>query len=221
MAKRSKHAAALRVPPSFRQERTDALHDVIRGAGVATLVTHDSTGLVASHVPVWLDAGTGPFGTLHGYLPRVDPQARPLGPPPDALMIVIAPDSIDGPMAIHAMGRLALYDDPERLVAAIGRLAGRMGRGGRRVCRSAREPAVSSASNCASPRWRARAKPGPVLRSRRSMRHAPRSASRRGADAGLFIIGRRSGLPQVRRWRRSGRSERTAPWCRSCCHRRY
>ncbi len=121
MAKRSKPAEA-RDAPLLPHARTAQFHEVIRQAGAAMLVTHDSSGLAASHVPVWLDPASGPFGTLHGYLRRTDPLARPHGPPPDALMIVIGSGAMDGLIAAHAQGRLNLYDDPERLAASIGRL---------------------------------------------------------------------------------------------------
>ena len=52
------------------------LHDAIRRTGLATLVTLTQDGLIASHVPLLLDAEPTPYGTLVGHLARPNPQAR-------------------------------------------------------------------------------------------------------------------------------------------------
>ena len=48
------------VPPLFKEDRIDVLHDAIRAAGLVTLVTLTPGGLIASHVPVLLAARAPP-----------------------------------------------------------------------------------------------------------------------------------------------------------------
>jgi transcriptional regulator len=64
------------VPPLHKEDRIDLLHDAIRRTGLATLVTVTQDGLIASHVPMLLDADPAPYGTLVGHLARPNPQAR-------------------------------------------------------------------------------------------------------------------------------------------------
>ena len=64
------------VPPLFKEDRIDVLHDAMRRTGLATLVTLSQDGLIASHVPMLLDADPAPYGTLVGHLARPNPQAR-------------------------------------------------------------------------------------------------------------------------------------------------
>lgn len=105
------------------------LHSAIRRAGMATLVTHDTSGMHARRVRVWLDEEVAPFGALYGYLPRTAPEARPFGPPLDAVLVFHGPEGSGGDVSIHAQGRLCLYDDSERLNAVLGRLANRARQG--------------------------------------------------------------------------------------------
>ena len=64
------------IPPLFKEDRIDVLHDAIRRTGLATLVTLTEDGLIASHVPMLLDPEPAPYGTLLGHLARPNPQAR-------------------------------------------------------------------------------------------------------------------------------------------------
>jgi len=116
------------VPQAFKEERIDVLHDAIRRAGLATLVTLTADGLIASHVPLLLDPEPAPYGTLLGHLARPNPQARrSVG---EALAIFLGPDAYITPswyatkrqngkvvptwnyVAIHAYGPLEFIDDP-------------------------------------------------------------------------------------------------------------
>ena len=63
------------VPPAFREDRIEILHAAIREAGLATLVSLGTDGLVASHVPMLLDPEAGPNGTLYGHLAKANPHA--------------------------------------------------------------------------------------------------------------------------------------------------
>ena len=79
------------IPKPFKEERIEVLHDAIRRAGLATLVSMTADGLVASHVPLLLDSEPAPYGTLLGHLARPNAQAR--GAIGEALAIFLGPDS--------------------------------------------------------------------------------------------------------------------------------
>ena len=126
------------VPSHFSESRIDVLHDAIRGAGIATLVTLTKDGLIASHVPLLLDPEPAPYGTLIGHLARPNPQAR--GAIGEALVIFQGPDAYITPswyatkretgkvvptwnyVAIHAAGPIEFFDDTDRLLDIVTRL---------------------------------------------------------------------------------------------------
>jgi transcriptional regulator len=129
------------VPPLFKEDRIDVLHDAIRRTGLATLVTLSQDGLIASHVPMLLDTEPAPYGTLIGHLARPNPQAR--GAIGEALAIFQGPEAYITPswyatkratgkvvptwnyVAIHAYGTVAFFDDRERLRDVVTRLTDR------------------------------------------------------------------------------------------------
>lgn len=128
------------VPPAFREDRIETLHAAIREAGLATLVSLGADGLVASHIPLLLDPGAGPRGTLYGHLARANPQAAGGAVDTPALAIFLGPDAYITPawyetkrqtgkvvptwnyVAIHAYGSLEFFDDSDRLLALVTRL---------------------------------------------------------------------------------------------------
>jgi transcriptional regulator len=130
------------VPPHFKEDRLDVLHDAIREAGLATLVTLGSAGLVASHVPMLLEPDKGRYGMLVGHVSRANPQWRDVADA-EALAIFLGPDAYVTPswyatkhesgkvvptwnyVAIHAYGRPQFFDDPERLLAIVSKLTDR------------------------------------------------------------------------------------------------
>jgi len=127
-------------PPQHREERVSVLHDAIRAARLATLVTVGSSGLEASHVPMLLDPEPPPFGTLHGHLARGNLQWRHATTEIQALALFLGPEAYISPawyatkqrtgkvvptwnyVAIHARGTVRFFDDPERLLALVTRL---------------------------------------------------------------------------------------------------
>ena len=129
------------VPPLFKEDRIDVLHDAIRRTGLATLVTLSQDGLIASHVPMLLDADQAPYGTLVGHLARPNPQAR--GAIGGALAIFQGPEVYITPswyatkratgkvvptwnyVAIHAYGTVQFFDDRDRLREVVTRLTER------------------------------------------------------------------------------------------------
>jgi transcriptional regulator len=127
----------------FKEDRTEILHDAMRHAGLATLVTLTTEGLIASHVPVLLDLDPAPHGTLLGHLARPNPQAKGAVAGTDALVIFQGPDAYITPsfyetkrqtgkvvptwnyVAIHAYGPVTFFNDVDRLMAIVTRLTDR------------------------------------------------------------------------------------------------
>jgi len=129
------------LPPPFKEDRVDVLHEAIRRAGLATLVTVTPDGLIASHVPMLLDPEPAPCGTLIGHLAKPNPQAR--GAIGEALAIFEGPDAYITPswyatkratgkvvptwnyVAIHAYGIVEFFADKARLREIVTRLTER------------------------------------------------------------------------------------------------
>jgi transcriptional regulator len=128
------------LPPDFREDRVPVLHDAIRQAALGTLVTMGADGLEASHVPMLLDPGATPYGTLTGHVSRANGQWRRAAPGVAALAIFLGPEAYVSPswyatkrqtgkvvptwnyVAVHATGKLGFFDDAERLLALVTRL---------------------------------------------------------------------------------------------------
>src|SRR5438477_11303350 len=133
------------IPEPFKEGRVDVLHDAIRRAGLATLVSNTGEGLIASHIPLLLDPEPAPYGTLMGHLARPNPQAR--GAVGDALAIFLGPDAYITPswyatkeetgkvvptwnyVAVHAYGPVEFVDDPAHTRAHVAQLTQRHERG--------------------------------------------------------------------------------------------
>jgi transcriptional regulator len=56
------------IPAHFAETRTEELHRIIREHPLGVLVTHGDDGLDADHIPMELDAESGPHGTLIGHV---------------------------------------------------------------------------------------------------------------------------------------------------------
>ncbi len=127
-------------PKDFLVDDLPTLHADIQRNAFATLVTLTPSGLVATHLPVLLDAGRGPLGTLLGHVSRANLQWQHTDPATEALLIVSGPDTYVTPnwypathethrvvptwnyAAIHAYGAITFFDDPERLRSIVTRL---------------------------------------------------------------------------------------------------
>jgi transcriptional regulator len=79
------------LPAQFHEDRTPILHDLIRAHPLAMLVTLDSTGLVANHIPMEIDAEAGPFGTLRGHVARANPIWKSHRPDVEAMAVFAGP----------------------------------------------------------------------------------------------------------------------------------
>ncbi|WZO97695.1 FMN-binding negative transcriptional regulator [Isosphaeraceae bacterium EP7] len=63
-------------PASFAETNQAKLHDLMRRNSFALLASQSPGGLVASHLPLLLDAEAGPRGTLFGHMARANTQWR-------------------------------------------------------------------------------------------------------------------------------------------------
>jgi transcriptional regulator len=121
-------------PPHFQEQRTEVLQQLLREHALAAVITMGPEGLIANHVPLILDAETGPLGTLRGHVSRINPQWRDSLPHVAALAIFQGPSSYITPswypskqqtgkvvptynyIVVHAHGPLRTYEDPELLL---------------------------------------------------------------------------------------------------------
>jgi transcriptional regulator len=128
------------VPAHFEERRLSRLHDLIRSHPLATLVTLGPDGLAANHLPVELDAATGPLGTLRAHGARANPLWQHLAPGAEALAVFTGPDGYVAPawyeskaetgrvvptwnyVAVHAHGPLRVVEDPAWLRGLVERL---------------------------------------------------------------------------------------------------
>lgn len=127
------------VPPAFLEDDPEVLRAMMRATRLSNLVTATTDGLVATPLPLFLDADEGELGTLYGHLAKANPQWR-LTPIGDALAIFMGPDGYVTPSwypskkqhgkvvptwnytAVHAYGPVEFFDDAERLLAVVSRL---------------------------------------------------------------------------------------------------
>jgi len=131
------------LPKAFDEDRLPVLHEAIRAAGLATLVTVTAAGAEASHVPMLLDPTAGRFGTLYAHIARANAQWRDTLAGSGALAIFHGPDAYVSPswyatkaetgkvvptwnyIVVHAYGQAEFFDDPQRLHALVARLTDR------------------------------------------------------------------------------------------------
>lgn len=126
-------------PPAFRDDDVDSIHAAIRAARLANFITATADGVLATPLPLYLDASEGEHGVLYGHLAKANPQCRrpALG---DGLAIFMGPDAYVTPswyatkqetgkvvptwnyVAVHAYGPVEFFDDASRLLEAVTRL---------------------------------------------------------------------------------------------------
>lgn len=127
------------VPPVFREDDPQILHQVMRSARLSNLVTATAEGLIATPLPLFLIDAEGEQGVLYGHVARANPQwQKPvIG---EALAIFTGPDAYITPSwyaskaehgkvvptwnysAVHAYGPIEFFDDAARLLDVVTRL---------------------------------------------------------------------------------------------------
>ena len=131
------------VPPLFAETDVQRLHDAIRAARLASLVTFGETGIEASHVPMLIDPEPAPWGTIYGHIARTNPQWQRFDAAVPALAIFLGPEAYVSPawyptkqqtgkvvptwnyVAVHAYGPLRFFEDAESLLSIVTRLTER------------------------------------------------------------------------------------------------
>ncbi|MCF5722444.1 FMN-binding negative transcriptional regulator [Pseudomonas syringae] len=130
-------------PHPFALTDLPDLQQLIRHTRLAQLVTFGEQGLLASHLPLLLNADEGPNGTLYGHLAKANPQWRELQNGSQALVIFAGADAYISPtfypakaehgkvvptwnyLAVHAYGTPEVFSDPERLLNLVSALTDR------------------------------------------------------------------------------------------------
>ncbi len=120
-------------PRKFSEDRTEVLHETMREIGAGIVVGTGPDGLIASHVPIELDATAGPNGTLRCHFAKPNPQADAIADGQELLVIFQGPQAYVSPnwypskhqtgkavptwnyVAVHAYGRAEMFDDPAKL----------------------------------------------------------------------------------------------------------
>ena len=130
------------LPPAFREDDPAATHAAIRAARLAQLVSATAEGLIATPLPMLLDAAEGEQGVLYGHVSAANPhwQSGPIG---ESLAIFMGPDAYVSPswyptkqdggkvvptwnyVAVHAYGIAEFFRDPDRLADVVTRLTER------------------------------------------------------------------------------------------------
>jgi transcriptional regulator len=118
------------LPAHFKEDRPEVLHGLIKSHPLAAIVTLDASGLVANHIPLEIDPGAGPLGTLRGHVARGNPVWKSPRTDVDALAIFHGPQAYITPsyypskaasgevvptwnyVTVHAYGALRVIDDP-------------------------------------------------------------------------------------------------------------
>lgn len=126
-------------PPKFKENDPGTIRAVIRGAGLATLVTATTDGIQATPLPLLFDEGEGPHGVLLGHVSKANRQWR-LAPMGDGLAMFSGPDAYVTPswystkeetgkvvptwnyVAVHAYGPVEFFDEEGRVRDVVSRL---------------------------------------------------------------------------------------------------
>jgi transcriptional regulator len=121
------------VPSAFSETETAALHEFMTRESFAVLTSHGPSGLIASHLPLLLDAEAGPKGTLFGHMARANPHWRRVEG--EVMAVFSGPHAYVSPswyeevgtvptwnyVAVHAYGAFQTFDDRDRLLDVLRR----------------------------------------------------------------------------------------------------
>lgn len=121
------------IPPSFREERLDVLHGLIRENSFGTLVSLGEDGLSASHLPFLLREEPGANGVLLGHMARANSQWESFAAGAEVLVIFQGPHAYISPSwyatelsvptwnyaVAHAYGVPRMIEDPASVRALL------------------------------------------------------------------------------------------------------
>ena len=127
------------IPPAFREDDIAALHTEMRAIRLAQLVTATAEGLIATPLPLIVDAADGPYGTLYGHVARANSQWK-TAPVGEAVALFMGANAYITPswyatkretgmvvptwnyLAVHAYGTVEFFEDADRLLDVVTRL---------------------------------------------------------------------------------------------------
>ena len=128
------------IPPANEETRLPVMREMIAAHPLATLVTLGSTGLFATHLPMFLDSDGTDLGVLKGHIARGNAQAHDFRADLDALAIFaghqhyISPNWYPGKLehgkevptwnyvVVHAYGPLRVIEDQAWLMEFLNHL---------------------------------------------------------------------------------------------------
>lgn len=128
-------------PAAFRVDDLEQIQTQIDHSPLAILVTQDEQGLLASHLPLFLDRQAGDHGTLYGHFARANKHWQSLANGAEVLVIFPGASAYVSPgyypskaedhkavptwnyIAVHAYGQAEVFDDPQRLRDVVSRLS--------------------------------------------------------------------------------------------------
>ena len=126
------------IPTQFKADDLAETHAAMRAVRLAQLVTTGPSGLIATPLPMMLDAAEGEYGTLYAHVAKANPQWR--APNQEALVTFMGPDAYISPahyvskqrdgkvvptwnyVAVHAYGPVEFFEDAARLLEIVTRL---------------------------------------------------------------------------------------------------
>ncbi len=126
-------------PPAFRMEELSDIHQAMRAARAATLVTVTAEGLIGTPLPTIIVPDEGNFGTIYAHVARANTQwkSSSVG---EAIAIFHGPQAYITPswyatkrethkvvptwnyVAVHAYGAVEFFEDADRLLDVVVRL---------------------------------------------------------------------------------------------------
>ena len=128
------------IPTANEEKRIPVMQALIASNPLAALVTLGAAGLIASHIPMVLEADGSQFGLLRGHVARSNTQWSDLVPTVDALAIFAGPQHYISPSwypakaehgkvvptwnyaVVHAYGPVRVIEDKQWLRAHVSRL---------------------------------------------------------------------------------------------------
>lgn len=128
------------LPPLFREDRLEVLHDVVRHHPLGLLITAGPGGLQANAIPFLIKPQISELGTLQAHLARANGQWRELADVDECMVVFQGPDAYVTPswyatkkesgkvvptwnyVMVHAWGRPRVIEDAGWLRVQIGAL---------------------------------------------------------------------------------------------------
>ena len=132
------------LPEHFDASDPDEMHGIIDRFPLATLITLGPDGISANHIPLIMEAGRGPHGTLIGHVARSNDLWREGNHQGETLAVFHSIDAYISPnwypskqethevvptwnyAVVHAYGPLVIHDDEKWLRGVVGKLTRKM-----------------------------------------------------------------------------------------------